>query len=91
MLNSVNIIGALKHIDDHDPRIRYLFVERSYSIPSFDLEKDLIPIVNWNKEPKGEIFIFPNSTLVAIRGRIEMLNEKLVIVVETITNLGLKY
>ena len=90
-MNSVSIIGALKQVDENDPRIRYLFVERIYSTISFNSEIDLIPLVNWNKEPSGEIFVFPDSTMVAIRGRIETLNQKLVIVVETITNLGLKY
>lgn len=90
-MNSVSIIGALKQVDEKDPRIRYLFVERIYSTISFNSEIDLIPLVNWNKEPSGEIFVFPDSTMVAIRGRIETLNQKLVIVVETITNLGLKY
>ena len=90
-MNSVSIIGALKQVDEKDPRIRYLFVERIYSTISFNSEIDLIPLVNWNKEPSGEIFVFPDATMVAIRGRIETLNQKLVIVVETITNLGLKY
>ena len=91
MLNSVSIIGALKHVDERDSRIRYLFVERSYSCLTINSEEDLIPIVNWNKEPSGDIFVYPESTMVAIRGRIETLNQKMVIVVETITNLGLKY
>ena len=91
MLNSVSIIGALKNKDKLDARIRYLQVERCYDYSGIEKELDIVPLVNWNKEPTGEIFIFPDSTLVAIRGRIETVNQKMVIVVETITNLGLKY
>ena len=45
MLNSVSIIGALKHVDERDSRIRYLFVERSYSCLTINSEKDLILFV----------------------------------------------
>ena len=90
MLNSVCIIGSLKHQDEKDERIRYLLVERIYS--SFlNNDVDIIPICNWNKEKRGEIFHYKDDTLVAIRGRIETLDEKIVIVCETITYLGLKH
>ena len=89
MINSVCIIGSLKEIDPFDNRVRYLLVERFYSSFIKD-EIDLIPICNWNKEAKGELFNYKNGSLVAIRGRIETLNQKIIIVCETITYLGLK-
>lgn len=91
MLNSVSIIGSLSKVDEKEPRIRYLLVERYYSNFSDNIEVDKIPICNWNKENKGEIFSFKENSLVAVRGRIESLNNFVVIVVETITYLGLKY
>ena len=90
MLNSVSIIGSLSKVDEKEPRIRYLLVERYYSNFSDNIEVDKIPICNWNKESKGEIFTFADGSLVAIRGRIETLNQMIVIVCETITYLGLK-
>ena len=89
MLNSVCIIGSLKQKDCKDERIRYLYVERFYSY-FINNEFDLVPLCNWNKENKGELFNFKDDALVAIRGRIETLNQKIVIVCETITYLGLK-
>ena len=91
MLNSVSIIGSLSKVDEKEPRIRYLLVERYYSNFSDNIEVDKIPFCNWNKENKGEIFSFKENSLVAVRGRIESLNNFVVIVVETITYLGLKY
>ena len=91
MLNSVSIIGSLSKVDEKESRIRYLLVERYYSNFSNNIEVDKIPICNWNKENKGEIFSFKENSLVAVRGRIESLNNFVVIVVETITYLGLKY
>ena len=90
MIISVCIIGALRDRCPQDERIRYLLVERFYSTFIND-EVDLVPICNWNKENKGEIFSFKENSLVAVRGRIESLNNFVVIVVETITYLGLKY
>lgn len=91
MLNSICLVGSLVEIDNKEPRIRYLLVERVYTNFSDNLIIDKIPLCNWNKEVKGEIFTFKNNSLVAVRGRIETLNNNVVIVVETITYLGLKY
>ena len=91
MFNSVCIVGSLLEIDKEEPKIRYLLVERAYSNFKNNIITDKIPIMNWNKESKGEIFSFPNHSLVALRGRIESFCNKTVIIVETITNLGLKY
>ena len=91
MLNSVSLIGHLGEIDKEEKRIRYLYVERFFSKYDGNIELDKIPIVNWNKEVKGEIFSFNEKSIVAIRGRIESLNNIVVIVVETIVYLGIKY
>ena len=90
MLNSVCLIGSLKHRDKKDARIRYLLVERIFSTFIND-EVDYVPICNWNKEKRGEVFLHKDDSLVAIRGRIETLNGQIVIVCETITYLGLKH
>lgn len=91
MLNSVTVIGALKAQSSIDKRVRYLEIERYYSNFKDSIIKDEIPLMNWNKEPKGEIFSLPNGSMVAIRGRLEVIDTLVVIVVETITYLGLKY
>lgn len=91
MFNCVSIIGSLLDGDKDEPRIRYILVERVYSNLKANVITDKIPIMNWNKEPRGEIFSFPKNAMVALRGRIESYNDKTVIVCETITNLGLKY
>ena len=91
MLNSVTIIGALQLRSSDDKRIRYLEVERYYSNFKESIIKDFVPLMNWNKDIKGEIFSLPDKSLVAIRGRLEVENKILVVVVETITYLGLKY
>lgn len=91
MLNSVTIIGALLSRSPIDKRIRYLEVERYYSNFKESIVKDEVPIMNWNRDSRGEIFSLPDKSLVAIRGRLEVESKLLVIVVETITYLGLKY
>ena len=91
MLNSICLVGSLVEIDNKEPRIRYLLEERVFTNFADNLIIDKIPLCNWNKEVKGEIFTFKNNSLVAVRGRIETLNNNVVIVVETITYLGLKY
>lgn len=90
MLNSLSIIGSLLSVDETDKSIRYLLVERVYSTNS-KLEIDTIPLMNWNKSFKGELFVLPNNTMVAIKGRLETFNNKVVVICESITNLGLKY
>ena len=91
MLNSVCVVGSLMDVDLNEPKIRYLKVERVFSKFKESVEIDVIPICNWNKQEKGEIFSFANKSLVVIRGRLETLGQRIVIVVETITYLGLKY
>lgn len=91
MLNNVTIIGSLLNVDYNEPKLRMMLVERVYSNYKESIIVDKIPIMNWNKEAKGEIFVLPENTLVAIKGRLETFNDRVVIVVETITNLGLKY
>lgn len=91
MFNSVSVIGALLEVDKSEPNIRYLLIERAYSNLKSGILTDKVPIMNWNKEAKGEVFSFPERSLVALRGRIETYNSRVVIVVETITNLKLKY
>lgn len=91
MLNSVCVIGSLLEVSKEDPRIRFLLLERVYSNFKDHIITDKIPIMNWNKQAKGEIFSLPDHSLVVIRGRIESLEEKIIIITESITNLGLKY
>ena len=91
MLNTVTLIGALLNVDSNEPRMRYLLVERVYSNYKDSIIVDKIPLLNWNKEPKGEIFVLPEGSMVAIKGRLETFNEKVVIVVESMTSLKIKY
>lgn len=53
-------------------------------------ETDLIPLMTWNKTNKGDLFYFDAGSLVAIKGRIEEVDDRAFVIVETIVGIGKK-
>ena len=91
MLNSVNLIATLKKVDEKNPKIRYCEITRPYQLlRKNEKDIDVIPLVNWNKDKIGELFTYKNHSIVSIGGRIETLDDRLVVVTEKIEYLGLK-
>ncbi len=87
MLNSVNLIGVLLKVEQ-EKNFRLLEVERGY-MPLYETkDKDFIPLMSWNKTSKGDLFYYEEGSLVAIKGRIEEVDEKAYVIVETIVGLG---
>ena len=84
----------------NNKKYKLIIIALIFAVPFFIISKyltlvnndvDIIPICNWNKEKRGEIFHYKDDSLVVIRGRIETLNQQIVIVCETITYLGLNH
>lgn len=89
MLNSVNLIGVLSKVE-REKNFRLLEVERGY-MPLYEKkETDLIPLMTWNKTNKGDLFYFDAGSLVAIKGRIEEVDDRAFVIVETIVGIGKK-
>ena len=88
MLNCVNLVATLKEVDDKDPFIRYCLVSKPYDIKNAQEDCCIVPLINWNKNKYGELFALKDNSLVAIKGRVELYKEKVIILVETITLLN---
>lgn len=88
MLNVVVVFAKLVKDDLNNPIIRYIELTREYKGIKGQFEKDIIPIINWNRSNKGDIFSFPLDSILAIKGRLEVYQEKVVIVCESLSYLG---
>ncbi len=87
MLNRVSIVGLLKDIDEKNSLVRYIEVKRNYKNSSGQYDIDLFPCIMWSKTNKCELFSYQNGTLVALDGRLELIEERVLIIVESITYL----
>lgn len=88
MVNVVVFMGKIVKNDDIHKEIRYLEVVSDFKNNSNQFFKELIPVINWNKTNKGELFSFKENTLLLIKGRLEFFKEKFVVVCEQLTYIG---
>ena len=88
MVNVVLFIGVIIKEDPIDEIVRYVEVVEEYKNINGQIVRDVIPVINWNKTNKGNLFTFPIGSLVMIKGHLENYKEKFVVVCESITYLG---
>ena len=90
MLNVVFFMGELGDIDEEKGDLRYVSVVGDFRNVKGVIQNDLIPVVNWTKTSKGELFLLNKGSLVLIKGRLEIINQKCVVVCENLSYLGKK-
>lgn len=78
-MTNVEVLGLIKHQEDKSIK---LFVERSYKDNKGVILNDLIPCVYWSKTKRNVFSSLLEDTRVLIKGRLEILNNDLVVVVE---------
>ncbi len=78
-MTNVEILGLIKHQEDKSIK---LFVERSYKDNKGVIINDLIPCVYWSKTKRNVFSSLPEDTRVLIKGRLEILKDELIVVVE---------
>lgn len=88
MVNVVVLMGKLLDTDITNKNVRLLEVIEDYKNNSGTLSRDVIKIINWNKTNKGELFSLNSESLVMIKGRLEIIENELFVICETITYLG---
>lgn len=88
MVNVVVLMGILLDGDSKEPSIRYLEIIEDFKSEDGKLKRDIVPLISWTKENKGDLFSLLSNSLVMIKGRIELINNKMLIVCENITYLG---
>lgn len=88
MVNVVVLMGRLLGVDESNKNVRLLEVIEDYKNSSGSLSRDIIKIINWNKTNKGELFSLNFESLVMIKGRLEIIENELFVICETITYLG---
>lgn len=88
MVNVVVLMGRLLDVDESNKNVRLLEVIEDYKNSSGSLSRDIIKIINWNKTNKGELFSLNFESLVMIKGRLEIIENELFVICETITYLG---
>jgi len=87
MLNHISMVGVLKNIDAKDKNVRYIEVKRNYKNEVGHYDCDCFPCMMWTKTYKNQLFSFNEGTLVALDGRLELINDKITIIIENITYL----
>lgn len=88
MINIVVLMGRIVGDDPEVNTIRRLEIVGDYKNLDGVWQTDAVPVINWNKTNKGELFTFPVGSLVMIRGRMENYKNRFVIVCENLTYLG---
>ena len=90
MLNVVFFMGQIDEIDSADSNIRYVLVTGEFKNIKGVIQEDLVPVVSWTKTNKGQLFTLSKGSLVLIKGRLEIINRKCVVVCENLSYLGKK-
>jgi hypothetical protein len=88
MINITVFAGKIVKDDENDPLIRYVEIYQEFLSEKGDIKKELVPVMNWNKERKGELFTFSINTLLIIKGRLENYKGRFVVICENLTYLG---
>ena len=88
MINVTVFMGKIIKDDEFLQNIRYVEICQDYHQNDGKIKKDLIPVMNWNKLNKGELFTFSEGSLLLIKGRLEYYNGKFVVVCESLSYLG---
>ncbi len=88
MINHVSLNAILCDVEEDEPLFRKVKVIRPYknSLGSYDY--DILSCIMWNKNNKNSLFSYKTGTLVSIDGRIETIEGKICIVVESLTYLS---
>lgn len=90
MVNVVVLMGILLHCDEQNKAIRYLEVIEEFKNNRGELIRDIVPLINWNKIHQGDLFVYQNGATVLVKGRLEIIDDKMYVICENLTYLGKK-
>lgn len=88
MINIAVFAGKIIKNDDNDSSIRMIEIYEDFLEEDNEYKKELVPVINWNRQNKGELFTFSEGTLLIIKGRLENYKGRFVVVCESLTYLG---
>lgn len=80
-MTNVNLIGVLKK----ENGAVFIEVVRAYKDQKGVFNKDLIPCLYWTKNDKNNLTYLPENSKLFIKGRLEVENQKLYLIVEEFT------
>lgn len=87
MINHISLTGQLKEVDAADPTTRYLEVVRNYKNADGEYPSDRFPCRMWTRDNRNSMFSYKTGTMVALDGRLETEEGRILIIVEAITYL----
>ncbi len=90
MVNVVVLMGILLDCDEQNKSVRYLEVIEEFKNNRGEIIRDIVPIVSWNKTHHGDLFVFQKGAIVIVKGRLEIINDKIYVICENLTYLGKK-
>ena len=90
MLNVVFLIGELLDIDQINGTLRTMKILTDYKNLKGEMQSDLILVSSWNRTNKGELFSLEKGSFVLVKGRLEVINQKCIVVCEDLSYLGKK-
>lgn len=85
MINHLSLNGILCDVDGQNPNIRHIKVIRSYKNKEGNYPEDLFPCMMWSRTNKNSLFSYKSGTLVSLDGRIETVDGRFCIIVESMT------
>lgn len=87
MINNITIIGILKGKSEGS-NFRLLEVERDYKDSFGKFNTDSFKVMYWNKNEKNPLFSYKENSLIAIKGRLEVIENSTYIIAENVTFLS---
>ena len=85
MINHVSLNAILCDIDNKNQSYRNIRIIRSYKNKDGRYLEDVIKCMMWTKNNKNSLFSYKSGSLVSIDGRIETVDNDVVIIVESMT------
>lgn len=88
MVNVIVFMGVLGEVDSNENKIRYAHVIQDFKDSQGKFEDLDVPLINWTKSSKGGIFSYDKGNIYLFKGRLDKLNNQLVILIEESSYLG---
>lgn len=82
MINHVSLTAVLCKIENSDSIYRNIKVVRNYKNCTGYYDIDIIPCAMWTRNRQNALFSYSEGSYIALDGRIETNNDKVVIIVE---------
>lgn len=85
MINHVSLNAILCDVEDKEQIYRNIRLVRSYKNKEGVYAEDVVRCMMWTKNNKNSLFSYKSGSLVSIDGRIETVDNNIVIIIESLT------